>query len=225
MSRHRIERLMFASFVIGFVTCLAVCAFAGVVCVAKNGQMHYSNSFCPRWQTTIDLSTGPEGPTGPQGPQGPPGVSDPPMNVYDANDKLIGQDFPFYGYDGVLRTIEGVEILLPVAMTGFTDIGSQVFFPSKDCSGSEYVVLRQPTPIHFAPYDTMSLVVNGVLLYPNSSTFATRVVNSQEYVFPTGQLSNCARLADAGQQFTAVTGQLISFDLSTLGFVPPFKIK
>jgi hypothetical protein len=204
---------------------------AGVVCVAKTGAMHYSNGPCPRGQTPLDLSSGPPGPVGPPGepgatgPAGPPGprgtAGTSPISVYDANGALVGQEFPTsYGTDQVMLAVNGEEIIIAVNAKGFVNTGFSTDYTSNDCSGTAYEFIAKPTPMTFAVYVDAG-VLNNVLYVPDLSTLAVRSLQSVAAVYSDGEVGKCYSFTPVSWNSASYT----TFDLSTLGFVAPFRVK
>jgi hypothetical protein len=168
-------------------------------CVANNGNLSISSTgTCPRGQTSLSWNT-----TGPAGPAGPGALM-----VYDANDKVIG---PLFGPRSVLLNPTGTGIvalsMVPAVVpgragfSGFATIPEMMMYTSSDCTGTAYL-------------NPGTAAVSGDTLYYPQMPWQDITINS--YAFG----SQCMQISAAGSY-----GEMASFNLSTLGLVPPFTVR
>jgi hypothetical protein len=154
----------------------------------------------------------------------------PALMVIDGNGKSVGL---YTGENHITRRIQGVWHELPVNKNGFVDSSNRfaLFYTSTDCSGQAYVSAGANQYENNPPLDTASelvqqddLISKNILYTPDYSTRQARAIYSEftpPVANPTGPPS-CFPFAVPGE--TVGTEVAIKFDLTTLGFEPPFSL-
>jgi hypothetical protein len=100
---------------------------------------------------------------------------------------------------------------------GFQPFGDNTFYyESADCSGQGYVMVNFPGS---ASYN------QGTLYYPNLATAQTITALSEVSAPGPGPGRSCTRFSGTPPGITAQVAIPETFDLSTLGFTPPFSVK
>jgi hypothetical protein len=168
---------------------------------------------------------GPVGPSGPTGPPGPPGIPCPKCNaapgaklvVLDATGKFVAVSNQYY-----FSVINGLNVSVNPAPSGFAQADiTQMFMAhtTGDCTGQRY--WGNYVNSWVVRFDVFNNV--GYYSFP---TLPSLVVNSVEQFFPGDDLSKTAsRCITFSEpiQFGTV-GPLVTLDVSTLGFTPPFSL-
>ncbi len=183
-------------------------------------------------------STGPAGPAGatgssglagPSGPTGPAGIG--ARQVVDSLGQVVGTfmagiEFQYPPRDtGVLRQINGTLMLLAVDSTGFVparlDEGDYFVYGNSTCSG---------TPIGIDVGNTITgnelnlslfelTVWNGIVYYPAGPSEPITTGSENDITDPAGW---CGAFTGADGIVASPIG---TFNLSTLGLVPPFSVQ
>ncbi len=164
-------------------------------------------------------ATGATGPTGPQGPQGPAGSGG--FRVVDSNGveaglvlspnvlvrRIAGQPLAFNN---------GFDLTSPFGFVRLPDANGFVYYhTTPDCSGTRYMYAGDFPAIGFVDN-------NGVVHYPSNP--ATLPFASVEEFDPGQSLDEQGAHCDpSGPQL--LMGQEATFDLNTLGLVPPFHVQ
>jgi hypothetical protein len=164
--------------------------------------------------------TGPQGPSGPTGaigatgPQGPAGNG---VQVVDSNGTVLGT---LLAVNQVVMKIGGHSVLITAAISGIQAYDASRFFfyhTSADCSGTRYFIPGNlPDPAY---------IDNNNLLYYTASAGQSLLVSSYES-FASG--SSVSQPGTCNTNFTPQTFPLapvLTFDLNTLGLVPPFSVQ
>jgi hypothetical protein len=214
--------------------CLSSNAWSQTVtaCVNRGGAIKIPpGGACPRKWTPIILQLGAD-------------VDVKPHQVVDVNDNVLGQFYPgdtAAAVDLALVTINAQLFELPVNPDGFSPGGrGDVYFGTQDCSGSLVggFYLTAPMPTLTKHLSDIFVMGDGkTLLYVNANpgrvfsgsyTSATNLDASGNIIDP----SACQCIAPMG---TCPNGNtpigvgheagFSTFDLSTLGFVPPFTVQ
>ncbi len=181
-------------------------ANAVVLCAKARGDGTFSTTVkireaCAARETVLDAATlGLQGPPGPAGPAGSGALS-----VVDGAGTRVG---PAIDGGHVLVDLPSGPSVLAVTPAGFPDVGVLVY-ETADCSGQAYEFPGD------APGLAPSVLVRGGVALLPSGVPPTPIV-AQSYSLGSG----CTTITLDG----LVTSPLIAFDLSTLGFVPPFRL-
>lgn len=168
---------------------------------------------------------GPVGSSGPAGPPGPPGIPGPKGNaapghklvVLDAAGKFVAVSNQYY-----FTVVNGLNVAVNPAPSGFAQADiTQMFMAhtTNDCTGQRYWG-------NYVNSWVVRLDVFNNVGYYSFPTLGSLVVNSVEQFFPGDDLSKQASRCitfSAPIQFGTV-GPLVTFDISTLGFTPPFSL-
>jgi hypothetical protein len=174
-------------------------------------------------QTAVkNTPAGPQGPVGPQGPQGPTGTG--ALVVKDSTGKLVGSYLPNATVASPSQN-ESVFIRTPTVSFAVSFDTSQLglpnysslFFVSADCTGTPYIFT--PGPAYYGPTAITNAVVVNTTVYILGSPRSSLTLNSSQS--PSGGSLVCS-LGVHTDNFTPVVS---SFDISTLGFVPPFSVQ
>ena len=178
-------------------------------------------------------ATGPQGPagamgaTGPQGPQGPAGAGG--ILVVDSNGATVGR------WPGVLMNINGTLVQVPIdeqvplvpPQSGFAtqDVSAVIFYHlTTDCSGTRYIRADQGPYSQYPIYTVNNQAAPLYLFYPAAAPARmTNILSSENFVSGQNPLQPgpCTLLNPTNLIVVAVS----YFDVSTLGFVPPFSLK
>jgi hypothetical protein len=151
-----------------------------------------------------------------------------PAIVVDSRGKPIGT-FLFVGRmslpsSSVLREIEGTWYLLPFSTTGFSSTGVNIYYSEENCKGATYVAAFPDNPA-IVPQAAGSVgIANGILYYPKPGSvkpFSKLVLKSQRMLNFQAKDVGCARIRT---MITPFVGEMTTFELSKLGFVPPFTL-
>jgi hypothetical protein len=148
-----------------------------------------------------------------------PGHSTPAAVVVDSQEKVVGQFFP---NRYVLVNVNGVNVLLSVDTTGFVRSGVVLYFESTDCTGIPYLTMDTPPDLVVSrDFDLSAGLVNNTLYYPDFTTAQTRTFFSRQFTDGNTGTVFCSSLG--GQ--SALSATYLMFDLSSLGFTPPFSVQ
>jgi hypothetical protein len=213
-------------------------AFGGVIYGCANphtGRVHAIGLMSPNCSRTEELvSWSQVGPTGPLGPPGPPGPAGPRMVVKDSNGQLVGPVMSASElYVVVERPVGAESLLVVVTRSGVAEgptssaLESQ-YFETTDCSGPGYRDEPQGGGLFRETF------VRGSQVYYLTGSMQTRTIASQLGFGATA--ASCAAVMGlftppdvcCVAMVTPLTLQVESiatFDLSTLGLVPPFHVE
>jgi hypothetical protein len=140
-----------------------------------------------------------------------------PAILVDSTGKQIG---PFDWADrglGVVPTvllkINGLWLAVRVVARGFRDEGGTLDYTTTDCSGTAY------NKILDFPVVGPTFIAAGILHYADPRIAQNLQFASRQSVDADGILGGCGGISDNGP---ASPDQI--FNLSTLGFVPPFTV-
>lgn len=148
--------------------------------------------------------------------------------VVDSLGKRVGPYFPVFPLgtfpsDSVLLRINQTLFLLFVSPAGFTAEDNPLYYSNASCSGTPYL----PIPSHsnslgseyfpFAETPGFYALVGGVLYYTRTGA-TPQSIPSGSYQVPGS--TTCVVASSLGSLFAPAE----AFDLSILGFVPPFRI-
>lgn len=207
----------------------------GIVRIVSGSIRCYGSEYETHWSVTGP--TGPQGPkgaTGATGPQGPAGVG---TSLVDANAKQIGPFFPsqngtdtFSGF--VLISINGLWFSIQVTVAGFgfePNVGNgnaQLDYTGANCDGPAYIGVPPTGLLNSGGYGAG--VVGNVLYYGVSPVSCTSVGNFSSF---SGVSANGNQTCENYStpippcSLESQFGSPDTFDLSTLGFTPPFRLK
>jgi hypothetical protein len=209
------------------VNTLPAAAAAGTIygCANSHGRVRLittSPPTCRATETSVSWNQ--------QGPKGDPGPRGPGLVVKDVNGALVGLVVSAGPRPIIERTIGGENVLLIVDPNGFLDatvIGDSVGkeFESADCSGQMYGFVSFPALFHFGSvhlgvgyYPTgpnLVRTIQSTLFFSSAQTCAT----AHGVVIPPDGC--CTPITPQPDSVAAVA----TFDLSTLGLVPPFHVE
>ena len=157
--------------------------------------------------------TGAQGPPGPQGPAGPAAPAGP--RVLDSNGTVVG---PLIGQGAVLIKANGTPVLVSVQANDFPRIGQLSFwFPTPDCSGAPYTFAGFPANA----YPDFS----NILYYPDPANVQNVSFQSLGYWNPGDPITAPPAQCFTGYSNPASASPVLTFDMSSLGFKPPFSIQ
>lgn len=150
--------------------------------------------------------------------------------VVDSRGKIVGTFFFVNRIDlpgsSVLRKIGELWYLLPISpMKGFLPTGTELFYTTSNCSGTAYVAAFPDVFVLLPRSASDAGVANGILYYPTPGSIkpsTSLVFKSARLISPDGKSLNCG--ATKGFSLPNFAGKMATFDLSTLGFVTPFKL-
>jgi hypothetical protein len=132
--------------------------------------------------------------------------------VVDASDQVVG--VPAGNVDDTIMFIAGRWVEVSVDTDGFAPQGGgrrQVQFTSSDCTGTPLIASADILRTGFTFDGQILLFAGGPVSVVTS--------NSRGELNPDGSITNCFANTSTGR-----AGPLAQFDLSTLGFVTPFRI-
>jgi len=215
-------------------------ARAAFLCKTRGGAVHIRD-VCRPTETQVDAATlglqGSPGPTGPTGPQGAPGTT---AVIKDSNGQLVGAINSTAADDTVVvtRSVDADHLLLIVTANGFRDVidpPAQRYFETSDCNGQGYSdaaygggLFHFAAPhlgiVYYRSGPVSSRSVASRLLYGHDQASCAGVASSNVYTVssfipPDGC---CGTFRSA---FTFDVQPVASFDLTTLGLVPPFHVE
>jgi hypothetical protein len=138
--------------------------------------------------------------------------------VIDAKGREVG---PYLnalqcGPEGVLLRLNGTFVNVPVNRNGFDGCGGYLFYESEDCSGTVFTGadLHTPSIADWAP-----IVAGNIIYYGDPAARVSVTTHSRRLLDRSVGVDKCETVAVNGTMLKAMT-----FDLSTLGFTPPFSI-
>jgi hypothetical protein len=158
------------------------------------------------------------------------GIDQPgPPIVVDSRGRALGAFFfvPRMSLpdSSVLRKIEGTWYLLPFSTAGFSSTGVQIFYSTANCTGTAYVAAFPHNAV-LVPQSTGTVgIANGFLYYakPGSIKPSSKLtVKSQKLLNFQAKDVGCGQLRSVGPP--EFVGEMTTYELSKLGFVPPFKL-
>lgn len=152
-----------------------------------------------------------------------------PPIVVDGRGRAIGTFF-FVGRmsipsSSVLRKIEGTWYLLPFSTTGFSSTGVGIYYSADSCKGAAYVAAHANNPVMVPEAAGSVGIANGILYYPKPGSvkpFSTLLVKSQRMLTLQAKDVGCAKIRTVAPP--DFVGEMTTFELSKLGFVPPFTV-
>jgi hypothetical protein len=142
------------------------------------------------------------------------GLDLPGQGKLAANDNqaaaLVGFDDSFY--------------LIRVSLNGFADQSSLFLFANADCSGQAYLPVHDPALLFSdaASGDGEASVAGGILYFAQQPFSQANFLGTGFGRNPTEAVSACF---DNSPGTTTQAGAVGSFNLSLLGFIPPFRLK
>ena len=196
--------------------------------------------------------SGPSGPSGPLGPLGPSGALGPSgpsgptgpgsLRVFDSQNQVVGTLSVGGSFAipqaGVILQINGNWFELPVTTNGFVNsrnpnngFETLEWFTTADCSGQPYLLADSSAPISGQPLVQDAVVGTGgpfvfgnVLYYPGTLQ-PISIVSGGNFGDPSKPPFVCFP-ANSGEfpPAGAEVGPVQTFDLTTLGLVPPFHV-
>jgi hypothetical protein len=123
------------------------------------------------------------------------------------------------------------DFALQVNTKGFTATGVTFLYPTNSCNGTPYVLSLSSNALYISYPSTLNSITNvqgnynggvaGTVLYfakPKTSTSLT--INSISVVASNGKSQVCYPLTAT----KSMVSEVATLDLSTLGFVEPFKL-
>jgi hypothetical protein len=113
----------------------------------------------------------------------------------------------------VLLKINGLWLAVRVVARGFRDEGGTLDYTTTDCSGTAY------NKILDFPVVGPTFIAAGILHYADPRIAQNLQFASRQSVDADGILGGCGGISDNGPASPDQT-----FNLSTLGFVPPFTL-
>jgi hypothetical protein len=147
----------------------------------------------------------------------------PGPTVVDSKGKEVG---PFdVDQQTVLILFNGSPALFSVDKTGFINGGALLFYTTTNCTGTAYVFPTDPATanslrVDYSQYSANGWgVIGGVLYYPAPGTPKTVAAKSERGIDPSGNIV-CNQYSSPSAPYSSPQ----TFKLSTLGFVPPFKV-
>jgi hypothetical protein len=150
-----------------------------------------------------------------------------PAIVIDSQGKQIGPFFRSFNFAGgnvpstVLRNVNDTWIQIPVTPGGFNSAGVQLLYKARGCSGTAYLQ-EGSIDLDLIAGDTgNAAVANQILYYPTNLQECSGNFLSFLPIDHNGVAASCD---DIQQECFAFFGPVATFDLSTLGFVPPFSL-
>lgn len=211
-------------------------------CVSKKGSLRVVNGTpCKKTETALSWNaSGPAGPSGPLGPSGPSGPTGPgSLRVFDSQNQVVGTlsvggSFALPQAGAILQ-INGNWFELPVTTSGFVDsrnpnngFETLEWFTTSDCSGQPYLLADSSAPISGQPLVQDAVVgvggpfVFGNVLYYPGTLQQVSIASAAIIGDPSKPPFSCS----TGIPFPsgAEVGPVQTFDLTTLGLVPPFHV-
>jgi hypothetical protein len=138
--------------------------------------------------------------------------------VIDAKGREVG---PYLnalqcGPEGVLLRLNGTFVNVPVNRNGFDDCGGYLFYESENCGGTPFTGadLHTPSIADWAP-----IVAGTIIYYGDPAARVSGTTHSRRILDRRVGVDKCETVSVKGTLLKAM-----SFDLSTLGFTPPFSI-
>ena len=139
------------------------------------------------------------------------------VRVVDSRGQDVGPFEQSIGGSFALRRITGFTFALSITKSGFVSGFVNFFHMTSDCSGDRFVIEDGARLVRIAPQ------INGKLIYA-ADPLQQITANSLETVTPPADLNmpgHCSRLNPTPE----LAGLVTTFDLSTLGLVPPFHLE
>lgn len=171
--------------------------------------------------------------------------ADPPSQsaaiVVDSKNHKVGNVF-FNGANPqentlVLIQVSSTDLALMWGQDGFADesqngIPVTLFYPTADCSGQGYIAVGgggspaiTTVPVVQPSVGQQGPVIVGTTVYYAQPPLSNIVMNSaQAFLDPNGAGEGCSPGFGGQPLGTYMAGPVTSFDLSSLGFTPPFSI-
>ena len=137
---------------------------------------------------------------------------------------------------GVILLINGNWFELFVTSDGFIDtrnpftaVQTHEWFTTADCSGQPYLLADSSAPISGQPLVQVAggeggPFVFGNLLYYPGTLQQISIGSVSNFVDPSKPPAACTPADQGGFPSGAKVGPVQTFDLTTLGFVPPFHV-
>jgi hypothetical protein len=138
------------------------------------------------------------------------------LSVVDNAGRLVAAAIGTEREPTFVMTIGEAAHYIDLTPTGFHETGVTFYYESFDCSGQRLLL---GTPGRLIRETS---IVSGMMFYP-VGTIAFTEIGSIETYNPGANLS--ARGTCAGLEFAAPAGIAGWYDLSTLGFTPPFRVQ
>ena len=151
----------------------------------------------------------------------------PAVTVVDSKGQEVG---PFFYPEFALTLVNGSSVLFQVDKTGFVGTGVTLYYSTKNCTGTAYVQTgTNPTPNAlvslFSPPSFSAGIAGGVVYYPTPGVSKTvTMLSGQGIDGPTGKSDGCRLFSKIEIWPCPNCRPVATFKLSTLGFVPPFKL-
>jgi hypothetical protein len=122
--------------------------------------------------------------------------------------------------DAALREIDGYWFTLAVTSLGFVNSGATLNYPTTDCSGPAYAPAISAGNTKAPPLKQLGQVYKRILYYADVSASPISFSGGSQLALFSNGSTKCGALT------TELTGQfpVKTFDLSTLGFRPPFSL-
>jgi hypothetical protein len=145
--------------------------------------------------------------------------------VVDSKNHVVGTLFALPYRTAALVEFNGTFYLLPVTAQGFFDSSASIsyFFADSNCTGQAAIQVNPnvvPLYADGASANPSVGVENGVLYFPQNPISQFSYASAGSGVSPADAVTDCGNVAGE-----ATAGLLGTFNLSSLGFVPPFKLK
>jgi hypothetical protein len=192
----------------------------GAVRIVSQSTKCAATEYATHWNVT--------GATGPAGPQGPPGAG--ARLVTDSNSKIVGTFLPdVSGSAGtnsdVVLQINSIWFQLPVSTTGFASNGTGLYYSRSGCSGTAYIASRAGPGQPMTGLVTQADIVNETLYYATSWQSCSQLAfASWQQIFADGTFGTCNVFSQSACSENPAFAPPSTFDLSTLGFFPPFSL-
>ena len=145
-----------------------------------------------------------------------------PLHYIDSTGKLVG--LAFSDQQAVVDIGNGTLLVLVIGRSGFPPVNSffpeRRYFESGDCTGPGFVLA--PSAFLYVRPDS---VVGSMVTYPDVAAAAPRAIKSATCPLPGSPgcpLSGCQ--AAGHPELPTPVAPPLTFDLSTLGLVPPFTL-
>ncbi|OFV99761.1 MAG: hypothetical protein A3H28_07585 [Acidobacteria bacterium RIFCSPLOWO2_02_FULL_61_28] len=134
--------------------------------------------------------------------------------IVDSRGQVVG---PFFGFSGVIRQMAGFTFGLGISPTGFGSGNVNFYHTTSDCSETRFLADGGNS------FTKGGAVIDGILFYA-IEPLQQITANSFEQILPgdnPNQPGRCFRLNPT----PTLVGLVATFDLSTLGLVPPFHLE
>lgn len=149
--------------------------------------------------------------------------------MVDSKGKIVGP-YSFVPVNGeepvfasVLLNINGVFVELPVITTGFIPADTSLFYSGQNCTGTAYMpVVPDQLVLNGVGATSEVGISNGILYYPTPGPSSTAVTVCSQLDVSSG---TCSALRFGCGEIGLPLSAESTFDLSTLGFVPPFQLQ